>query len=87
MDYKIKGTWKMLGRQCVHARCSKYMDVRTFDVESFADVFLGLLAVLLLRNIVMTVRCALQLLMMFFAQAEFLLCRSFDRQFRQRNKS
>ena len=37
MDYKIKGTWKMLGRQCVHARCSKYMDVKTFDVERFAD--------------------------------------------------
>ena len=58
MDYKIKGTWKMLGRQCVHARCSKYMDVKTFDVERFADVFLGLLAVLTLRNIVMTVECA-----------------------------
>ena len=62
------------------------MDVKTFDVDRLADVLFGLLAVLMLRNIVMTVGCALQLLMMFFAQAEFLLCRSFDRQFRQGKK-
>ena len=41
MDYKIKGTWKMLGRQCVHARCSKYMDVKTFDVERFVYFLFG----------------------------------------------
>ena len=29
----------MLGRQFVHARCSKYMDVKAFDVESFASDF------------------------------------------------
>ena len=87
MGYKIKGTWKMLGRQCVHAKCSKYMDVKTFDVDRFADFFLGFIGGLDVEEYCHDSRMCIELLLMFFAQAEFLLCRSFDRQFRQGKSS
>ena len=71
----------MLERQFVHGRCSKYMDVTAFDIGRFASgIFIG-------GNDVeghfhgsmgfIQMKCALQLSVMLFVQAGFLLGRSF----------
>ena len=65
----------MIERQCVHGRCSIYMDVQAFDIGRFAsDIFIG-------GNYVegyfhgirecIQMKRALQLSLMSFVQAEF----------------
>ena len=73
----------MLERQCVHGRCSKYMDVKAFDIGRFASEFV------IGGNHVeghfhgsrefIQMKCALQFSVMPFVQAGLLPGRSFGR--------